>query len=1485
MTRGSTSGKGRQRYDLFLAHGSGDKPLVRELYEALLGEGLSVFLDTEELVPGGVWRPALEEALAASQCIALCVGPAGPGPWTELEVNYALRRNREDPSFPVIPIMMPGGDRARLEELSAFLPDFHVVDLTAGILGGSGFSKLTGMLEQAPTGTGHARRSAHDLPIGDVEEGLRRLQDRFAASLRPFLAGGQQIERQETLQVLKHLENDEVRIVVVHGVAGCGKSGVLLGLADDLVELGRSFLPLRLDRHSLKGTPRRFAATELLLPGSPGRCLARVGGNKRGGILLLDQLDALRWTGAHSSEAWDVCREMILDTLSASPAAKIVVCCRTFDLEHDPQIRSWKEQSKNLREVRVSDLADDQVQAAVERAASSKGETRKIDDRELELLRHVHHLQMWLTLYPKLGPRGSLGTRRALMEAFWQDRRTELTKRALTPDRIESIEARLVDEMQEGARLTASIGALNLSSVESEAYLSLQILHLDPAHNLVSFCHQTYLDYLVALRIVGQLAQGAQSLLTWLGAKAEQSLFRREQLRLVLEELRGRDADAYLVQLRTLLEAGEETRFHLRLLCLQFISQLGEPSSAEKQLVLELLDDAYWHEHVLGDVVRGQVTWFEVLDDAGVFERWLAGDDSKLRDSALEMLLYVVEDSGDRVARLLRPYLGEDADWNHRILWVLRFDPAEDTDALFDLRLELTQQGADTADHIKWDELAEKHPMRFLSLVCHLLLTLARSLLEGRRRRRPGRMNELDWYSFEKVTPALVPAELRLPAWELLFKAVMAVAQIRQFQSEEDHVLEPYAVEFGTLEPVTDLLRDLGRILLEENWAAFTSLGEGLAQGDRRKEILFLDCLRVGPANPDLADWALGWLMADPWRARLRMRRATGEWRLAGMLIEAYSPACSEETLRRLEKWLLDYCEPDLLEVYQRRHDWIKKGGNLKVPSPFGRTTHALLPKLPPDRASAAVAKRTAELNRKFGVPQVSSLDDGGGVKAGFVGSPLGPEVLKRMSDRALLTLVASDKLKGGPGADRSKWKGDHFEEASPETIASDFQAATQREPERFGRLLTRWSSDGHPAFLRAILAGLAFPGDRKPDEETWKPPSHELLEDILAVPVVQALAQNEQDTQVGENLCDFLQRYPKYPWSDAALDFVVWVAQHHPHPSPDYYPVGSVGQDSDDFNHLENNALNVTRGRAAYAIRSLLFQHPEFFAKLRPAIESLIRDSHPAVNVAALGACLPVINIDKDQAVVWFLEASAGPDEVLATRDAGAFLRYCYRTHLSRLLPTLDRMVASSARGVAIAGARCVAAAFLVSGEIAERFEQCIDGTPEQRKGIAQVAASLIGEGEFAEKAKATLLRLAEDTDDGVAQAVAKSFRQLDLQHIESGREAWNRFARSKAFQADPTPLLRALERQSGDLLPFADCLLAVGTTFAEELAEAARDHARGLRTDAAHFLLPLLLRLYEQAKDRDQAVYLRCLDLWDRLLERRVGSAMGLTREMDRL
>jgi hypothetical protein len=1032
-----------------------------------------------------------------------------------------------------------------------------------------------------------------------------------------------------------------------------------------------------------------------------------------------------------------------------------------------------------------------------------------------------------------------------------------------------------------------------MTQKELALYQGHHVLQLAAGGGTFSFCHQSYLDYLVAKHLLGELdtsvsGDGGRKVVAWLGSREKQSLFRREQLRLLLGALRSEAHEAYLPTLREFLPLTEPgtaspIRFHLRLLALQLLGQVTDPRVEEVNLVLALLDQPFWREHVLEEVVRGQVPWFEVLDDQGKLEAWLSGEDPRLRDLALEMLLSVGEKSGDRAARLLAPHLEQDDAWTRRIIWVLRFDPSQDSDALFEIRLQLTKTGSYTADHVDWAKLAQSHPAHFILLAAHVLIALAASISRGENRRRPGRITEIDWFNLEKVSSTVIPSQYWANAWEMLFRAVSLVAQVRAYQEEPQHILESYAVDFRTLKPVLSLLRDLGRALLADNWLEFVTLGEKLSLLNRSGEVLFVDSLIEGPANPELADWALGWLMADPLRAQLRCRRSSGAWKLAGCLIERYAPFSSLATYQRLEQWLLAYREPDLLENYKRRHEWIGRSGDLGEASSFGKTAFALMPRLPAERRSAEVDSRLDQLGRKFRLQTPPDEEGDDDSQAGLVGSPLSESAWARMSDKDWLAIAMNERLVARFRMTlRSRGR---FDVASVETFATDFLSMTQRQPERFAKLALRLPPATNPAFLNAILSGLAFSGDRSGQAslEHWTPPSHEVLEEVFALPAVYSLVCGEGH-EAAKNLCHILARYSEYPWSEHAVDLLVWIAQHHNDPQRDFYPVGSSGGESENLDTLETNALNVARGTAGFAIRNLLFKRPDLFPTLRPALESLIQDEHPAVRVAALAACLPVINIDRDLAVGWFLQGCEGPDAILATREARDFLRYTKQTHLDRLRPLIEHMIASPVPRVATAGAFQVAASFLVAGLLAEEFERCIRGDPSHRKGVAEVAAVLLGEPEFAENAKTTLLRLAEDDDGKVAQAVARGLDQLDLRHITSDREAWNAFARSKAFKADPSPLLRALDRQVGNLLPFADCLIAVGTTFAEELAEASRNMTTRISGDVRQ-LLPLLLRLYEHAQGHDQALYLRCLDLWDYLLERRVGAAMGLTNELDQV
>ncbi|MCA8976069.1 MAG: toll/interleukin-1 receptor domain-containing protein [Planctomycetes bacterium] len=121
---------GAEPFDLFLAHHSGDKPIVRQLAAALQQRGVRVWLDEEQLAGGSVWQQELDRILGEVRAAAILVGPQGLGPWEVPEmlvcIDEFVRRR-----MTVIPILLPG--LAEPPELPRFLRQFTWVDLSAGL--------------------------------------------------------------------------------------------------------------------------------------------------------------------------------------------------------------------------------------------------------------------------------------------------------------------------------------------------------------------------------------------------------------------------------------------------------------------------------------------------------------------------------------------------------------------------------------------------------------------------------------------------------------------------------------------------------------------------------------------------------------------------------------------------------------------------------------------------------------------------------------------------------------------------------------------------------------------------------------------------------------------------------------------------------------------------------------------------------------------------------------------------------------------------------------------------------------------------------------------------------------------------------------------------------------------------------------------------------------------------------------------------------
>jgi len=95
------------RYDVFLSYNSKDKQEVRELKRRLSAEGLTAWLDEDELQPGVPWQRLLEAGIRASKSVAVLVGKDGLGPWENEEMQAALILATTN-QRPVIPVLLPG---------------------------------------------------------------------------------------------------------------------------------------------------------------------------------------------------------------------------------------------------------------------------------------------------------------------------------------------------------------------------------------------------------------------------------------------------------------------------------------------------------------------------------------------------------------------------------------------------------------------------------------------------------------------------------------------------------------------------------------------------------------------------------------------------------------------------------------------------------------------------------------------------------------------------------------------------------------------------------------------------------------------------------------------------------------------------------------------------------------------------------------------------------------------------------------------------------------------------------------------------------------------------------------------------------------------------------------------------------------------------------------------------------------------------------
>ena len=1295
------------------------------------------------------------------------------------------------------------------------------------------------------------------------------LRQQFDESVSSHLIAGDLIPRNETKVVLDALEREGV--VVLHGRPGFGKSSVLYEITQHYENNGQIYLPLRLDRQEPRNTTQQFGH-DLGLPESPVKCLDAIS-NKKSCTLVLDQLDAIRWSYAHSKNALQVCKSLVREVMrlrELGGSVSIIIACRTYDLENDPEIKVWLSQttelSKRMTKVEVGPLSKEVVSSI-----ANKVGVDSLSERQISILNSPQHMAMWVRLVE--GNRHiEFQNRVQLMREYWSFKIQELVKSGLSVEAVDSEISRVVKYMESKGRISAPY-SINKNVHAINELCACGILQV--ASNQITFSHQSYLDYQIASNLLREIFSGSKDICEWLGDKNNQTLFHREQLRQVLSLLSEESPDEFFLEVKKII-VSDKIRFNLKHLTLEVIGLVEVPDEKIIKYMLKLANDESWKAHIIGVVFLGHPIYINWLIDSHKFKHWLSDDE--WRENALWLLRSVTHMIPDQVTDQLLPYI-DDEEWRDRILGCLNWNIHDDSEKMFQMRVQLARYGI-SRNFVEWKKLSAERCIRLLEAV--LQSYEPDNFTHDSYSYHSGKSSRLENWSADDMEVLLNAARERAhDVWDIIVPQLIRLATDKNdtYHSKDLWLdSDDEELRYGREKLPNGILKlciAAGKELTEKESTNFWVITEPLRQNDLYVIRYALVSIYASLVS-ELANEALNWLMSDIPNFIVGTGYEEPKWMPVVRLIEALTPYCSEELFQVLENKIIQHKDENLMNDAEY---WISSSKRGHFGAYWGRAQYFLLPTLFEERRSKKANELIDVLNRKFEGYEKDDFVGGMRSRGGVVSSTIPGDRVNKISDRSWLNIIANKNV---PDDGDFNWrKGRGVRESSVRYFSSDLELIAKRHPSRFAKLALKFPDDTPPQYKSAILEALKVskPDNIAADElAEWKPANHEL------VLLVLNKFNNENSDSFPSRFCWLLINRSDENWPEHVIKKLIAYALSHKDPEPKKLNIGNAGSnfDSDEskIRNLESNAINCVRGVAAMAIGQLLWSHPKLLDKLKFTLERIVEDEHPAVRIASLQAILPVVNIDEDYAVHLFTKAIHADPRVAASRHAIHFYNACMKNNLEQFTPIIIRMLESSLDEVVEYGAQEVAARWLFHDYFANEIDACIAGNESQRKGVANIAAHFIGDASHFKKCKILVDKLKNDESKDVRKKLSSLIYKDELFTSSQSIEFLVNFTDSLAFADDTTSLLYKLDKYSGDLLPFAKLLIAIGEHF---IKSKASDEGSEVLVDL-HSYMPLMVRLYEQAKDiGEHDIEGMCLDIWDGMFEKRVGSVHEISKVID--
>ncbi|MDT2751310.1 hypothetical protein P7G96_08660 [Enterococcus thailandicus] len=738
--------------------------------------------------------------------------------------------------------------------------------------------------------------------------------------------------------------------IIIHGRAGRGKSGCTVDIINYCQEKEIPYLAIKLDKRIPKGTAENWGK-EIGLPASIAHCMHSISKNKHA-VIILDQLDALRWTQAHSRESLLVCEQIIDQVLKLNSERKhnisVVFVCRTYDLDNDNNISLLFRESDTevnsikWNKIQINDLSEEIVRPII-------GERyNQITNKLKEVLKIPSNLYIWKQLDPRKNYAECSSTSNLVSE-WWNQISEKCSISGLDEIELNKIKSEIVSWLEKNGRIYFPLKALNISKSYIDFLASNSFFVIQG--NKVSFAHQSILDCFLADELVKRYFDG-ESIIDLIGPKDKQTPSKRYQIQMFLEMLLEYDSWDFLEVGQKIFET-DKIRYFIKFVFLEILNQVEFLDENIQRFILDKCEDKLYEKHFTRSVFMTKPQYVRLLQKEGFLDKWF--EDSERKEIVFNLLESISPEYSSEDILFIEKNAFKSEEDDNRFVRCFPFDLNEDTDELFELRMKFYEKYPEKSEaYIDIRKMMKNTEMRTIRIL--------EFFLKNKLNKHGKSIYRYEEEFLDSVSEIIISNGMEII--DLLVPYIPAqkdrILTIGEWSGRYEH-------NNGLERSCIQIVKKANANIISSDPSIFWEYYQKfMGQGFYLFNEILLDGFVQLPKS--YSDVVIEYLIQDfDNNIFVLTDGSKGELALAKKVLVKHAEHCSQEIFSKLENKILKYFPSNAKERYKRRIEYNKEENGMRVYWNFcGDLQKELLEVLPTNRMSNQAIDMIKVLKRKF---------------------------------------------------------------------------------------------------------------------------------------------------------------------------------------------------------------------------------------------------------------------------------------------------------------------------------------------------------------------------------------------------------------------------------------------------------------------------------------------------------------------------------------